>query len=249
MSSADAHSEMSSSCRDSSFCLKFGWMNAVGIDLCSKTNKCDNSTRSSESSRATCVALGGDPALQNQICGGEVSEETVDSWLRGGNLTSGSSAYRFSFMPMWEFLTNVNFTEFREAAQMLRKAVEYSNCRINENPPVQAWDGSACQCVRKCANGGTLNPDTCTCKCKGNAKHGWTGPECEETYGSCQPGVGTGNRGAAQECPVRGSCSSWYDSHLCKPTEVCCATNIKTTCCPYGNSCKCSVDRCSCVPP
>merc|ERR1711978_613714 len=76
---------------------------------------------------------------------------------------------------------------------MLQKATEYSNCRMNENPPVQAWDGSGCQCVRRCANGGTLDPSTCSCRSKGNAKHGRTGPDCRESYGSCQPGVNTGN--------------------------------------------------------
>jgi len=237
LSSVDARSDLSSDCQDSSLCLKFGWAapaSAAGdasVNLCSKT---------------TCVALGGDTALQHKICEASVSEQTIESWLQGGDLQSGSTAYRFSFMPIWEFLTNVDFAYY-EAAQTLQKAVEYSNCRINEDPPVQAWEGSACRCVRTCANGGTLDPASCTCKCEGNARHGWTGPDCKDTYGSCQPGVGTGNPGAAARCQVRGKCASWFESKLCKATDNCCATNFGTRCCAFGSSCQCSHDKCSCV--
>jgi len=232
---------------DSGLCLKFGWMSAVGADVCSKTSTCDNSSRSSESEKFTCVALGGDPSLQSQICQAGVSQETVDSWLQGGDLQSGSSAYRFSFMPISEFLTNVDFEAYYEAAQTLAKAVEYSNCRVGETPPVQVWDGSGCKCVRKCENGGTLDPSTCTCKCRGNAKHGWEGPHCKESYGSCQPGPGTGNPGAASKCPTHGRCSSWFETKACSATDVCCATNFGTTCCPFGSSCRCGANECSCV--
>lgn len=252
LSSVDARSDLSSDCQDSSLCLKFGWAapaSAAGdasVNLCSKTSSCDNSTSSSKSERSTCIALGGDTALQHKICEASVSEQTIESWLQGGDLQSGSTAYRFSFMPIWEFLTNVDFAYY-EAAQTLQKAVEYSNCRINEDPPVQAWEGSACLCVRTCANGGTLDPATCTCKCEGNARHGWTGPDCKDTYGSCQPGVGTGNPGAAARCQVRGKCASWWESKLCKATDNCCATNFGTRCCAFGSSCQCSRDKCSCV--
>jgi len=115
--------------------------------------------------------------------------------LAGGDLQAGSSAYRYSFMPISDFLTNVDFDEFYETALTLERAVEYSNCRIGQNPPVQAWDDSGCRCVRQCDNGGELDLATCTCKCRGNAKQGWTGPTCSEAYGSCQAGVGTGNPG------------------------------------------------------
>jgi len=251
LSSVDSRSDKSSACLDTSMCLKFGWMTAgnVGLKMCSKTSQCDNSTSTSKTERSTCVALGGDPKLQHKVCSADVSEQTLDSWFQGGDLESGGSAYRLSFVPMWEFLTNVDFAEYYEAAQMLRKAVEYSNCRMQANPRIEVWDGSACRCVRQCANGGSLDPSTCTCKCRGNAKHGFKGPDCTETYGTCQPGVNTGNPDAARRCPESGSCSSWYDSHQCKATEVCCATSFGTSCCPFGSTCSCGANSCRCVAP
>jgi len=245
--SVESRSEKGSSCMESGLCSKFGWMSTVGADSCSKTNTCNNSSRSSESEKFTCVALGGDPSLQSKICQADVSRQTVDAWLEGGDLTAGSSAYRLSFMPISEFLTNVDFDEYYEVAQALGKATAYSNCRIGENPPVQLWDGFACRCVRACANGGSLDPSTCTCKCRGNAQHGWQGPDCKESYGSCQAGPGTGNQGAAAKCPAHGRCSSWYETKVCKATDVCCATNFGTTCCPFGSSCRCGAHQCSCV--
>merc|ERR1719330_1927025 len=110
--SDDTRSEESSVCLDTSLCLNVGWVAVVGPKFCSKTSTCDKSSRSSESEKTTCVALGGDPSLQSQICRAGVSKETVDSWLQGGDLQSGSSAYRFSFMPISEFLTNVDFEEY-----------------------------------------------------------------------------------------------------------------------------------------
>lgn len=248
LASVDARSELSSDCMEFGLCSKFGWVGAgnAGLNLCSNTSRCDNSSKSSESEKSTCVAVGGNPTLQSKVCQTDVSQETLESWLDGGDVDDGSSAYRYSFMPLAEFLTNVDFEEFSEAALTLGKAVEYSNCRIGQNPPVEAWEDSRCRCVRTCENGGTLDPAACTCKCKGSAKHGWTGPTCSETYGSCQAGVGTGNLGAARRCPAAGKCASWHDSHICKATDVCCATNVGTKCCPFGSSCDCTSTNCAC---
>jgi len=248
LASVDASSELNSDCMSAGMCLKFGWIGAgsAGLSLCSNSSRCDNSSKASESQRSTCVAIGGDPALQSQVCQASVTQDDVDLWLQGGDVEAGSSAYRYSFMPISDFLTNVNFTRFYKAALTLEKAVEYSNCRLGKTPPEYAWEDSTCKCVRQCQNGGVLDPSTCTCKCRGNAKQGWTGPGCTETYGSCQPGVGTGNPGAARRCPVAGKCASWTDSHVCKPTDVCCATNFGTTCCPFGSSCRCGGSSCSC---
>merc|ERR1719195_1846741 len=233
----------------SGLCLKFGWVGAgnAGLQLCSNNSRCDDGSKSSESQKSSCVAIGGDPSLQSRMCQTEVSQETLESWLEGGDVDAGSTAYRYSFMSLSDFLTNVDFEKFSEAALTLRKAVEYSNCRIGQTPPVEAWEDSSCRCVRTCENGGTLDPTTCTCNCRGNAKQGWTGPTCSDTYGSCQPGVGTGNEGAARRCPVSGTCASWYDSHICSATEVCCATSFGTKCCPFGSSCSCGARDCTCT--
>jgi len=248
LASADSRFESSSACLNSDLCLNFGWVNAnAKLELCSQTSQCDNKTRNSQSDTSSCVALGGDPALQSQICRKDVDQSTLDAWFAGGDMQAGSSAYRFSFMPISEFLTNVDFAKYFEVSRTLEKAVEYSNCRMNDNPPVQSWDGSGCRCVRQCANGGVLDEATCTCKCRGNLQHGWKGPECRESYGSCQAGPGTGNPGAARRCPATGQCNSWYSQKKCKNTDVCCATNFGTTCCSFGSSCKCSATECQCV--
>jgi hypothetical protein len=244
--SADSRFEKSHTCLDSGACLKFGWTSA-NLELCSKTSSCDNKTRDRSSDTAYCVALGGDPALQRKICAKDVDKETLDAWMAGGDLRAGSSAFRFSFMPISEFLTNLDFDKYFETSRALQKAIEYSNCRIHENPPVQAWEDSSCRCVRQCANGGVLDSATCTCTCPGNLQHGWKGPECCESYGSCQAGPGTGNPGAARRCPTSNQCNSWYSQKLCKDTDVCCATNFGTTCCPFGSSCQCSHDKCTCL--
>lgn len=249
----DTRSEEGSSCMDSGLCLKFGWMSSVGVELCGKTSSCDNSSRSSESEKFTCVALGGDSSLQSKICQADVSRQTVDAWLEGGDLQAGSSAYRFSFMPISEFLTNVDFDEYYEAAQALSKATAYSNCRIGENPPVQVWDGSACRCVRACSNGGTLDPSTCTCKCRGNAKHGWQGPDCKESYGRCQRGSGSSGTPTARKrnCNNNNWCGGIERSATCSNAQVCCNRDEGGICCPHGSTCDCwgSGRFCRCLPP
>lgn len=246
LASVDSRSEVSSDCMTSGLCLKFGWLAAVNLKLCSNTSRCDEGSRSSVSQKSNCVAIGGDPNLQSQVCQQGVSQDTLNDWIKGGDDKAGSTAYKFSFMPISDFLTNVDYDRFSDAAVTLARAVEYSNCRIGLTPPVEAWQDSKCKCVRKCENGGTLDAATCTCKCRGNAKQGWTGPTCAEPYGSCQAGVGTGNPVAARKCPIDGKCASWFETKRCKATEVCCATNFGTTCCPFGSSCSCSSNQCSC---
>merc|ERR1712007_361229 len=70
-------------------------------------------------------------------------------------------------------------------------------CGIEQGPNMQhicAVGEFGCQCVRQCANGGVLDVDSCTCKCPGDHRHGWTGPDCREEYGSCQAGDGSTNK-------------------------------------------------------
>jgi len=247
LASVDSRSEVSSDCMTSGLCGSFGYVAAGSAKLCSNTSSCDKGDKGSTSQKSTCVAVGGDPVLQRQVCQQDVSQETLDAWIQGGDTEAGSSAYKFSFMPISDFLTNVDFDLFYDAAATLTKAVEYSNCRIGLTPPMEAWQESRCQCVRRCENGGTLDAGTCTCRCPGNAKQGWTGPTCATPYGSCQPGPGTGNPGAARRCPRDGKCASWFESKTCSATQVCCTTNFGTTCCPFGSSCQCTSDKCKCT--
>lgn len=255
LTSTESNSESSHACMARSMCRRFGWTapteivaNAT-IDLgCRDTSGCNSSEYSSVSEHSTCVAVGGDSALQSQICQVNVPGETLQNWLNGGDFSSGSSAFSYSFMPIADFLTNVNFTEFHEAAITLEKAIEYSRCSMTGNPPLQEWTESGCQCARVCQNGGRLDHSTCTCECRGDEHHGWHGPTCEETYGTCQPGPGTGNRGAARRCSVNNVCASWTSGSTCRSTDVCCATSWGTRCCPFGNKCHCGMTSCSCVP-
>ncbi|CAE8630041.1 unnamed protein product, partial [Polarella glacialis] len=290
-----------------------------------------------------------------------VAAEVLDAWAKGGNLNEGSSIFRYSFVPIHDFLTNLDFVEFASAALTLEKAVEYSNCQVHDWPPVHQWQpggqyqqvtngecgsegllpisdlatclaaaqalglvdnnynnnkdnnnkmdsavrrtttrghpagcystqaagtplvwletqsladqGSAsnasetrpdahsrhsicmsgefgCQCVRQCANGGVLDLASCTCKCRGDLWHGWTGPECRETYGSCQPGAGAFNPDLARACPVRNRCESWQNwrgGAECRATDICCTSNVEAKCCPFGSTCACTWEKCTCA--
>jgi len=253
LTSTESSSHSSHACMDQSLCQKFGWVSPLAsvlqnptANLCKNASRCDNSTGSSGSEKSICVALGGDPTLKDKICQKSVPRETLENWLKGGDLSSGSSAYRYSFMPIVDFLTNVDF-EYHEAAVTLEKAIEYSNCRMTGSHPLEAWTESGCKCARTCHNGGTLDESSCTCQCRGDAKHGWTGPTCEETYGSCQPGRGTWNEGAAARCPVNNVCASWTSGSTCRATDVCCASRVGTKCCQFGDTCHCGHTGCDCV--
>jgi len=246
LASVDSRAEVSSACVTQSMCGSFGWVAAGDVNFCSNSSSCDNTTDSFSSQKNQCVAIGGDTTLQLQVCQAKPSAETVNAWLGGGNVETGSTAYEFSFMPISEFLTNVDFDKFYDASETLAKAVEYSNCRIGMTPPIEAWRNSRCECVRKCENGGTLDPATCTCKCQGNPKHGFTGPTCTQEYGKCQPGPGSGNPDASRKCPIANRCASWFQGHTCRASEVCCATNFNTRCCPFGSTCRCDSGGCTC---
>jgi len=252
--SAESRSEMSEACMDSSMRFSFGWVAPVVGNLSgtsaeantsSSTSSCDGQNASSSLESSSCIALGGDPALQSQVCQPGVTRQTLDAWIAGGDLQDGSSAYQYSFMPIADFLTNVDVDKYYETAHTLEKAVEYSQCSAS-SAEGWVWEQSSCKCARQCQNGGELDEETCTCRCRGDERHGWRGPNCEETYGSCQPGPGTGNPGAARMCAVNNQCSSWFRQKTCQDTELCCATNFGTRCCPYGSRCSCWTDYCSC---
>merc|ERR1712151_267539 len=70
LASVNSRSELSSACMTSGLCMKFGWVAAgnAGLKLCSNTSRCDKGSKSSESHRSTCVAVGGDPQLQSKVC-------------------------------------------------------------------------------------------------------------------------------------------------------------------------------------
>jgi len=248
LASSNERSEQDKSCMSAGLCFQFQALEYASVALCANSSGCDARNTSESFESSTCEAVGGDLTLDPRMCSSNVEQAQFDQWMIGGDPTSGSSAYQYDFKPIADFLTDLDFAAYYNTSKTLEKAVEYHNCRTNLNPPVEQWDeDEGCQCVRPCANGGTLDKSSCTCKCRGDIFQGWTGPNCETTYGSCQPGPGTGNPAASDRCRVTGTCSSNFDSDKCKVTEICCATNFNTRCCPFGNSCKCSADNCTCV--
>merc|ERR1719277_2297006 len=130
-------------------------MKYASLKLCAKNDQCDAKNESSSFESSTCRAVGGDEDLAVKICGQDAGNEDVESWLSGGSLDSGSSAYRFKFMALSDFVSALEIDDYNEISSTLEKAVEYNSCRMGQNPPVEEWDDdSGCKCVRQCENGG-----------------------------------------------------------------------------------------------
>jgi len=102
-----------------------------------------------------------------------------------------------------------------------------------------------CTCSKTCFNCGVLDSDDCTCKCRGNSDHGWTGDLCESKYGHCVPGPGSGNPDGS--CPSDSNqCrnSGGGASTACDITQVCCNTDMHSVCAPFGSTCSCGAFSC-----
>merc|ERR1740129_1999667 len=98
LASVDFRSEEAGSCLNAALCLNFTWMQVANAAFCGNISSCSNSSSSTFEEKLTCVALGGEPTLQNQICQENATQQTIDAWLQGGDPQSGSSAYGFDFM-------------------------------------------------------------------------------------------------------------------------------------------------------
>lgn len=258
ISNSHSSSSVSKKCLDSSLCGNFGFVNpetvvvdpngtaggAASLAFCSSANECTSKEHANQAASQSCVAKGGQINLQSKVCGSSISADDLESFLDGGELDSGSSVIRFTFKPIAEFLTNLD-PNYLKAALTLTMAVEFANCRIREG--IQSWsEDHGCQCSRECQNGGTLDTTDCSCSCRKDDKHGWTGPTCGQTFGSCQSGTGSGNPDASDSCKDGNQCASAVDKHHCKPTDVCCATDLNTKCCPFGSVCNCGAFSCDC---
>jgi len=254
LASVDIRSEKAGSCLNAALCLNFTWMQVANAAFCGNVTDCSNSSLDTFEEKLTCVAVGGEPDLQNQICQENATQETIDAWLQGGDKASAGTAFNFEFMPISEFLVNLDFMGFWNASLMLEKAVEYSNCRLDESPPVQIWDGDSCKCVRSCENGGVLNEASCSCECPGDVRHGWDGPTCTEDYGGCQRGPGSSDTPSARmrNCNNDNWCGGIERSETCSNAEVCCNRDEGGICCPHGSTCNCFATgwrHCQCAPP
>jgi len=189
--STDSRSATSSSCMDLKLCLSVNWLNATGADICPKHSSCDSVEQWTRDVTTSCSALGGDPAVRHEICDGKPSQGTLKRWIEGADHQSGSSVIGTVFEPLNEFISNLN-PEYYQHAKTIKKAIEFRNCRLGD---AERWEAGGndgefgCKCQLMCRNGGTVDSDTCACKCPGNAKHGWRGLDCNEHYDKCQPGA------------------------------------------------------------
>lgn len=250
LSSIDSRTKSAKDCSSYSLCSRFGFdktaIESVAGNFCQKSSSCMTSGMFRESMTAQCVAVGGEPTLQGRLCDADTSAEDVAAWSTGGSLDSDSSAIGYDLLPISTFLLNTDL-KYQAAADALEKAVEYANCLVGQQPPVQEWIDEKCQCVRKCENGGKINPLSCTCECRGDIFHGWAGASCTETYGKCQAGAGSNNNGWTYHCPMANLCSSSFSQESCRNTDVCCTTHWGSWCCPFGSTCDCGSFSCSCV--
>jgi len=191
LASADSQSAASSSCMDFQLCLGVNLLNVTGAVICPKRSSCDGVEQRTHDFKATCSALGGDPDLRHEICSGKPSSETFNKWFGGVDDESGSSVIGTKLEPLSDFVQNLDSLQYYQHAMTIEKAIEFRSCRLGAGESWEAGkDGEfGCKCMLECRNGGTLDKDTCSCRCPGTAMHGWTGIECGEHYNKCQSGA------------------------------------------------------------
>lgn len=243
-------STMASQCQESmealktSVCGSFSWLEHMDESFCSNTTRTDTSKVCSTQRTSQCVLTGGDPTKSaTNLCTSSGSADAVaamKSFLGSQVEHNGESAIRYEFAPISEIL---HFMGFYNQAKIMERATRKHECTGLQH----RWTGTRCECALDCGVGGTLIPESCACKCKGDAMHGYRGPRCETMYGTCQPGKGTHNEKAANECKVNNVCKNWFHEYHCKAAENCCLTNGGGRCCPVDSACDCSGSGCSCI--
>lgn len=247
LTSADSSTEVSSECLTLSACLSASYTKVSG-NLCANTSQCQMKKGTDTTLKTTCVLVGGDvDASSSSLCAATGSDDALNKFLASGDMNSSSSVIRYTFGRISDIFLYNGQTAI---GNTLAKALEYQSCIAPRYSWTAGSDGSFyCKCALSCNNGGTLDEDTCTCKCRGDGDHGWQGATCDDTYGTCQEGQGSGNPGSAFKCAFDNQCSSWTSHNTCKPTDVCCLTDFNGKCCPFGNSCHCGTSNCDCVAP
>lgn len=253
----DNSCRLSESCLDTASCTRFG-LGSINNEWCRAGANCTNSSACRTNTREQCRARGGDPSVAASMCDAGATPELVQQFLTAtdGNMDSQDSVMAVHLTPLHAVLQwmGVGFDQ----AYQVRKATEFHFCTAPWAWVLQENGEFGCSCARRCQNGGTLDPRTCTCACQGNDNHGWTGAECTATYGQCQSGVGSWTAGGAWRWNCRERSDGRYPQNycgghewvqLCQPTEVCCNRAEGGVCCPFGSTCNCRRRRCQCVPP
>lgn len=251
--SADRSCKMSSACRNSEGCLKMSFLEYVDLSLCANISECKNTESCRSTFQTSCVAVGGDPSFTApQLCNSDNTEE-IDQFLRGGDLTDSSSRISLTFRPVYEILMQMGFWQ---QGLVVMKADDYYTCHSPQRAwlPAGAANDHECQCVLECQNGGSLDPSACTCTCRADDDHGWTGGDCSEDFGKCVRGVGSSGTPTARgrACVEGNVCAGIERSDVCGNTDVCCNRDEGGLCCPWGSTCNCFAlgkRFCQCVPP
>lgn len=255
VASVDSQTKDAQQYLSTAFCFDLSWLTYVNMKLCSRNNQSQSSSESTYNYHKSCRAFGGDqssmhinPCTPSSASSEEDKTAEFNTWLGGGEQGEGQSIYKYDLMPVADILGAMGLDKF---TNQMEKAVEFHSCVAPRFKWVQADSGNEhfCKCDLTCQNYGTLNDD-CTCTCRGDDYHGWSGDDCSEPYGTCQMGTNSGNPSNAANCPVNGNtCASNSWQQICKPSEVCCLTNFEGKCCPFGSSCSCGVGDCECVLP
>mmetsp|Transcript_17744 Transcript_17744/g.17920 ORF Transcript_17744/g.17920 Transcript_17744/m.17920 type:complete len:683 (-) Transcript_17744:61-2109(-) len=237
--SADASCEWSVACRNFQGCLKLGFMDYVKLELCAKQVNCKETDSCVSKLVTKCVAVGGDSNLTSTLCSNKRNNEArINRFLDSGDMDSISSTVSMNLQPVSELLF---FMGLWESGLHVEKVLEYYTCNLPEGEWVGTGTNHYCKCVRKCKNGGTLDPNSCTCKCRGTRDHGWIGVDCSREYGVCQRGVGSSGTPSAiaWNCKKDNECTGYERSDTCENHEVCCNRDEGGLCCPFGSRCDC----------
>lgn len=247
LTSSERQCQIDSKCLQHTTCAGLSFVGVADVNACPNGTHCDTQDSCQDMTTMNCVLTGGDKTtVATNLCSRTASEDSIAAFLNSGDLTQGSSAYRYQFQQISEVLL---FMGYSEASAMLEKATEYHSCVAPRLQWVQDANGAyGCTCALRCENGAVLDTDSCTCKCQGDAFHGFKGSTCAAVYGHCQPGPGNGNAPAGDECRRSNHCKSWYDDKVCSADQVCCMSDVNGKCCPYGSSCSCPFlgNDCSC---
>jgi len=223
---------------------------AVNITGCHSDERCNTANQDNFSWGQDCKAIGGEPLAKAKICKDEVTNEEMNAFLNSGDFESGDTVIGYKLGRLDDIAAQFGVDYM--AALTFGKAIDYHLCLGQNNAGdgnAWAWQDGGCKCMRSCGLGGKLDEASCTCECMGDLNHGFKGSSCEEEWGQCQKGSGSGNDNGADRCPIDGTCNSWHNSARCSKSEVCCLTNYAGGCCPYGSTCDCGHDNCVCVLP
>merc|ERR1719246_230895 len=247
--SADASCKMSSSCRNFEGCLKMGFLKYVDFKLCAESEDCKRSESCESTFQTACAAIGGDTSLNAPTLCNSDNEADIDRFLSGGNMSSSDSKIGLTFRSIGEILIQMGFWQ---VGLHVMKADEFYTCDAPQGAWLPTGDDHECKCVLECKNGGSLDPNSCTCTCRGNDDHGFTGGDCSGDFGKCVRGVGSSGTPTARgrACVEGNICGGIERSDHCGNTDVCCNRDEGGLCCPWGNTCSCWAHGrfCQCKP-